>query len=162
MHQIIDDNMREQLTELGPSAGDIVSVKYSGGAHAITVVGQFGKSINAPYVITGDGEQFNLRPAVVFTQSEYEFTSIDLAVAVQRQEFLQEVERGGVKLPFPVTTRVHEEDAGKDSDPARQMASEEAARLEGMAKQAMEHTGDSRGAIQDIRARMRQRRDQQE
>ena len=160
MHQVIDENMREQLLELDPRAGDIVSVKYSGGAHAITVVGQFGKSINAPYVVQSDGRQFNLRPSAVFTQSEYAFTSIDIALSMQREEFLDEVERGGVKLPFPVTTRIHEEDEGKASDPAQQIAAEESARLEQKAKSAMERSDDARGAIHDIRARMRQRREQ--
>ena len=155
MHQILTDEMRERLNELSPHAGDLVSVKYSGGAHAITVVGQFGKSMNAPYIIKSDGEEFALRPKVVFTQSEYEFTSIDFAIPSQREEFLQEVRRNGVKLPFPM-----EGAESGDAHLSKEAAERQAARRELLAKKAISHAGDARGAIQDIRARIRQRREQ--
>lgn len=153
MHQIMTDEMRQHLAELSPRAGDLVSVKYSGGGHSITVVGQFGKSTNAPYLITSDGQAFSLRPKVTFTQSEYEFTSIDFAIDAQRRQFLEEVRRNGVRLPFPL-----EGAQGGDPTAGKKASEREAARRELLVKQAISHADDARDAIQDIRARMRQRR----
>ncbi len=146
--------MREQLAELAPQPGDLVTTKYTGGAHAITVVGVFGKSLNAPYVVQSDGKHFALRPKVVFTESEYEFSSIDIAIHIQRQQFEREVEKKGVKLPFELTPRANEHDPAAP----KRYAVEASARFEARVKDALESAGDARDALRDIRARARQRR----
>ncbi|NCO43021.1 MAG: hypothetical protein COZ06_03060 [Armatimonadetes bacterium CG_4_10_14_3_um_filter_66_18] len=154
MHTIIDDNMRAQLTELDPQPGDLVTVKYAGGAHSITVVGVFGKSLNAPYVVQSNGEHFALRPKVVFTKSEYEFSSIDVAIFTQRQQFVREVEQKGVKLPFELSTRANEHDPAAP----KRYGGEASARMEARVRDALESAEDPRDALLDIRAKVRQRR----